>query len=95
MTDPTIPRWRDIVRALRAYLAAIEGDDDAVATVLAEVVDEATAARTVAALIDVGATLARRRLQDPAGYFESWIQVAMLKADTQDADSNGDGADQR
>jgi ABC-type Fe2+-enterobactin transport system substrate-binding protein len=95
MTDQSIPRWRDIVRALRAYLAAIEGDDDAVATVLAEVVDQGTAARTVAALIDVGATLARRRLQDASGYFESWIQVAMLEADAQDAEQPPNPGDRR
>ena len=95
MITPQAPRWRDIVRAQRAYLAGIQGDDDAVANALAEVDDEVTAARTLAALIVVGSTLAKRRLQDPVGYFESWIQVSMLKADTQDADSNGDGADQR
>ena len=39
MITPAAPRWRDIVRAQRAYLAGIQGDDDAVANVLAEVDD--------------------------------------------------------
>ena len=94
MITPAAPRWRDIVRAQRAYLAGIQGDDDAVANVLAEVDDEVTAARTLAALIVVGSTLAKRRLQDPVGYFESWIQVSMLKADFEDGDASPNDTDQ-
>ena len=95
MITPQAPRWRDIVRAQRAYLAGIQGDDDAVANALAEVDDEVTAARTLAALIVVGSTLAKRRLQDPVGYFESWIQVAMLEADAQDAEQPPNPGDRR
>ena len=94
MSDPSAPRWRDIVRAQRAYLAAIEGDDDAVANVLAEIDDEATGARMISAMLTVGSTLAKRRLQDPVGYFESWIQVSMLKADFEDGDASPNDTDQ-
>lgn len=80
----TVPHHRDYARALRAVLAHINEDEDALRYTFAEVEDPASVSRLVNALLVLFATFAKKRLKDPEGYLLSWVQVELLAAEQEE-----------
>ena len=86
MTAPLVPSHRVRAQALRFVLALLKKDNDVVILLVHEL---ATLSKYdsdcfVLVLGDHTAMLARRRLDDPVGYFESWIALELQLAEDED-----------
>lgn len=83
MTASSAPSHTDRARALRFVLALLRKDTDVSMMILQELtmLPSQEAINFVVVLGDHTAMLARRRLQDPVGYFESWIALELQLAE--------------
>jgi len=83
--DEVHPKHRDYARALRGVLAALGNDFDAVVNLAAETTTAREVDRFMLALLDLFAAFAKRKLDDPVGYFESWISMELAQAEAEEA----------
>jgi hypothetical protein len=81
MSDPRIPKHLDHARALRALLAAMNNDMDAVVLVSRETQTDESVDRFLLALLNVSSAFMKRRLEDPVGYVEAHIALELQLAE--------------
>ena len=82
--DPRAPRHRDMARAFRGGLAALDHDLDAIAVLAAEAETPEDVDRFLLACLTALAALGTARLKDPRGYFQSAIAVCLEQADAEE-----------